>query len=103
MLLWTKTNNYKELGEYMLKEDRLQKVIAQAGITSRRKAEQYIVDGRVKVNGVTVTELGTKVTVKDQVEVDGVPIERENKLYYVLYKPRGYVSTVDDDKGRETV
>jgi len=103
MLLWTKTNNYKELGEYMLKEDRLQKVIAQAGITSRRKAEQYIVDGRVKVNGVTVTELGTKVTVKDQVEVDGVPIERENKVYYVLYKPRGYVSTVDDDKGRETV
>src|SRR5699024_6588906 len=42
-------------------------------------------------------------TVKDQVEVDGVPIERENKVYYVLYKPRGYVSTVDDDKGRETV
>lgn len=87
----------------MVKQDRLQKVIAQAGITSRRKAEELIVAGRVKVNGNTTTELGTKVTLKDIVEVDGIPIERENKVYYVLYKPRGYVSTVEDDKGRETV
>lgn len=83
--------------------DRLQKVIAQAGITSRRKAENYIVDGRVKVNGEVVTELGVKVSPQDQVEVDNIPIEREQKVYYALYKPRGYVSTVDDDKGRETV
>lgn len=87
----------------MLNEDRLQKVIAQAGITSRRKAESYIVEGRVKVNGKLVTTLGTKVTAKDLVEVDGVPIDREKKVYYVLNKPRGYVSTVDDEKDRDTV
>lgn len=83
--------------------DRLQKVIAQAGITSRRKAENYIVDGRVKVNGKIVTELGIKVSPADSIEVDDIPIEREQKVYYALYKPRGYVSTVEDDKDRETV
>lgn len=87
----------------MANEDRLQKVIAQAGIASRRKAETYIVDGRVKVNGKVVTTLGVKVTPQDTVEVDGVPIDREKKVYYVLNKPRGYVSTVEDDKGRDTV
>lgn len=83
--------------------ERLQKVIAQAGIASRRKAEKLIADGHVAVNGKIVTELGTKVEEKDQVEVNGVPIEREALHTYLLYKPRGVVSTTNDDKGRKTV
>ncbi|MFC7391520.1 pseudouridine synthase [Scopulibacillus cellulosilyticus] len=83
--------------------DRLQKVIAQAGVTSRRKAETLITDGRVKVNGQTVTELGVKVTSNDKVEVDGVPLEREEPVYFLLYKPTGVISSVKDDKGRKVV
>lgn len=83
--------------------ERLQKVIAQAGVASRRKAEQMILDKKVKVNGKVVTELGTKVSPKDTVEVEGVPIDREEPVYYLLYKPTGVVSTVTDDKGRKVV
>lgn len=83
--------------------ERLQKAIAQAGIASRRKAEKMISAGQVKVNGQTVTELGTKVDDKDSIEVDGVPIERESLHTYLLYKPRGVISTTSDDKGRKTV
>src|SRR5699024_12805478 len=82
--------------------ERLQKIIAQSGITSRRKAEQYIVDGRVKVNQKIVTELGTKVTEKDEVAVDDVPINREQRVYYILYKPRRRISSVTYDKNRKT-
>src|SRR5699024_997973 len=81
----------------------LQKVIAQSGITSRRKAEKLIAGGSVKVNGQLVTELGTKVIPTDKVEVDGVPLEKEEPVYYLLYKPRGVISSVKDDKGRKTV
>src|SRR5690625_3730173 len=83
--------------------ERLQKVIAQSGITSRRKAEQLILDGRVKVNNKIVTKLGTKVSALDRIEVDHIPLEREKKVYYLLYKPRGYISSVQDEKGRQTV
>lgn len=83
--------------------ERLQKVIAQSGVTSRRKAEQLILDGKVKVNNEVVTTLGTKVSSSDTIEVDNIPLEKEEKVYYMLYKPRGVVSTVDDDKGRKTV
>ncbi|WP_305082617.1 pseudouridine synthase [Oceanobacillus alkalisoli] len=83
--------------------ERLQKVIAQSGLTSRRKAEQLIVDGKVKVNNQVVTELGTKVSPQDEIEVEGVPIEKEAHVYYMLYKPRGIISSVKDDKGRKTV
>ena len=83
--------------------ERLQKVIAQAGIASRRKAEQLILDGKVTVNDKVVRELGTKVTGKEKIEVEGVPLQREKKVYYVLHKPRGYVSTVSDELGRRTV
>jgi len=83
--------------------DRLQKVIAQSGITSRRKAEQLILDGRVKVNNKIVTTLGTKVSPSDKIEVDHIPLEREKKVYFLLYKPRGYISSVQDEKGRQTV
>lgn len=84
--------------------ERLQKVIAEAGITSRRKAEELIKIGKVRVNGNVVTELGTKVAGDDIIEVDGVTISRDNvKVYYLLNKPRGVITSVSDDKGRPTV
>ncbi|WP_445505572.1 23S rRNA pseudouridine(2605) synthase RluB [Niallia sp. 03091] len=83
--------------------ERLQKVIAHAGIASRRKAEELILDGKVKVNGVIVKELGVKVTPSDKVEVNGIPVEREEPVYFILYKPRGVISSVNDDKGRKVV
>ncbi len=86
------------------KMERLQKVIAQAGVASRRKAEEYITAGRVKVNGKKVTELGVKVNPnKDRVEVDGVPLDKEEPVYYLLYKPTGVISTSNDEKGRKKV
>ena len=83
--------------------ERLQKVIAKAGICSRRKAEQYILDGRVKVNGVVCTELGTKVDGNDSVSVDGKDIQREEFVYYLLYKPKGCICSVKDEYDRKTV
>ena len=83
--------------------ERLQKVIAEAGIASRRKAEKLIVDGRVRVDGKVVTKLGTKVETFSNITVDGEPIERESLHTYLFYKPRGVVSTANDDKGRKTV
>jgi len=83
--------------------ERLQKVIAHAGIASRRKAEQLIQDGKVKVNGKVVRELGIKVSDQDEIEVNGVPIEKEEPVYFMLYKPRGVISSVKDDKGRKVV
>ena len=84
--------------------ERLQKVIADAGITSRRKAEELIVNGKVRVNGNVVKELGTKVTGNDIIEVDGVILPKDNaKVYYLLNKPRGVITSVSDDKGRKIV
>lgn len=82
---------------------RLQKVIAEAGIASRRKAEKMIEEGRVTVDGETITKLGTKVDTFSNITVDGEPIERESLHTYLFYKPRGVVSTANDDKGRKTV
>ena len=83
--------------------ERLQKVIAASGYTSRRKAEELIINGKVKVNGKTILELGTQVDSKDIIEVEGKVLNKENKEYILLYKPRGVVTTTDDDKGRTTV
>ena len=83
--------------------ERLQKVIAQAGIASRRKAEELIKDGKVKVNGEVIKELGTKVSESDKVEVNNKPIEKETKEYYLLNKPRGVITTTNDEHGRKTV
>lgn len=83
--------------------ERLQKVIAQSGVTSRRKAEELIVEGKVKVNGKVVRELGTKVSSNDEILVNDELISSEQKEYYILNKPRGVLSTTSDDKNRKTV
>jgi len=85
--------------------DRLQKILAAAGVASRRKAEELITSGRVTVNGQVITELGTKADpAKDEIRVDGQPIKRESRLlYFLLHKPKGYVTTTSDPEGRPTV
>lgn len=83
--------------------ERLQKVIAQSGVTSRRKAEKLIEDGKVKVNGKIVKTLGSKVSPDDEVVVNGIPLEKEQPIYFLLYKPRGVISSVKDDKNRKVV
>ncbi len=84
---------------------RLQKIIAQAGIVSRRKAEELILEGRVQVNGQTVTELGTKADPeRDHIRVDGKLLHgAQQHRYLMLNKPKGYVTTVSDPEGRPTV
>lgn len=84
--------------------ERLQKVIANSGYCSRRKAEEEIKKGHVTVNGKIVVELGTKVDVQDVIEINGTVIKKEeNKEYFLLYKPREVITSVHDDKGRKTV
>ncbi|AVQ33130.1 rRNA pseudouridine synthase [Staphylococcus muscae] len=83
--------------------ERLQKRIANSGYTSRRKAETLIQEGKVQVNGKTVTELGTKVRPSDEVSVEGVPLELEDKLYILFYKPTQVITSVSDDRGRKVV
>jgi 23S rRNA pseudouridine2605 synthase len=86
-------------------EERLQKALSQAGIASRRQAEQMILEGRVSVNGAVVTELGSKADLeRDHIKVDGRLIHRPRRLLYiVLNKPNNTVTTVSDDRGRATV
>jgi 23S rRNA pseudouridine2605 synthase len=86
-------------------QERLQKIIAAAGVTSRRKAEELITAGRVSVNDRVVTELGAKADPDvDRIRVNGRPIRAtEQKLYFLLNKPKGYVSTASDPQGRPTV
>lgn len=83
--------------------ERLQKVIAEAGITSRRKAEVLITEGKVSVNGKIVTELGVKVSDKDEIIVNGELLEKEEKEYYLLNKPRGVITSTNDEKERKVV
>lgn len=82
---------------------RINKYIAHAGVASRRKAEELIKQGLVTLNSQMVTELATTVKSGDRVEVEGQPIYNEEKVYYLLNKPRGVISSVRDDKGRQTV
>ncbi|MCD9053816.1 rRNA pseudouridine synthase [Staphylococcus arlettae] len=83
--------------------ERLQKRIANSGYTSRRKAETLIVEGKVKVNGTVTDELGTKVKPSDVIEVEGIKLEQEDKLYILFYKPSQVITSVSDDKGRTVV
>ncbi|MCM1130898.1 MAG: rRNA pseudouridine synthase [Roseburia sp.] len=84
-------------------KERLQKVMASCGVAARRKCEEIILAGRVFVNGVKVTELGTKVSSKDYIEVDGKQINKDELVYYVMYKPTGYITSVSDKHGRRIV
>ena len=85
-------------------KERLQKVMSNCGVASRRASEQMILDGRVRVNGVIIRELGTKADPEtDIILVDGKRLEAEKKLYYLFNKPKGVITTAHDDQGRETV
>lgn len=83
--------------------ERLQKFIAESGYTSRRKAEELIKEGKVSVDGKIITELGTKVSGKEEIIIDGELLKKEEKEYFLLNKPRGVITAVSDDKNRKTV
>jgi 23S rRNA pseudouridine2605 synthase len=84
--------------------ERLQKVLAHAGVASRRHCEEMILDGRVQVNGNVIRELGVKVDPKkDHILVDGKPIRKEEYVYLLLYKPTGVITSVRDPQGRPVV
>ena len=83
--------------------ERLQKVIAESGIASRRKAEELIKEGKVQVNGKIITELGTKVSSSDEIIIDNKVLEKETKEYYLLNKPREVITSTKDEKNRKTV
>lgn len=87
-----------------MSQERLQKILARAGLVSRRGAEEWIESGKVKVNGRVVTELGAKADPrKDKIEVNGKLVEREAFVYVLFHKPRGVVCTMSDPEGRPTV
>ena len=83
--------------------ERLQKYLSSCGVASRRKSEELILKGHVRVNDEIVSELGYKVCERDKVYVDDVLIQRATKLYYLLYKPEKIICSVSDEKGRTTV
>ena len=83
--------------------ERLQKYLSACGVASRRKSEELILAGKVKVNGIVIKELGFKVNEKDEVVVDDNVITKEEKEYYLLYKPEKVICSVHDEKGRTTV
>ena len=82
--------------------ERLQKVIAQSGYCSRRKAEEFIKQGKVYVNGEKVTELGTKVNANDDIVVNKVHLSKEENVYFLLNKPRSIICSVKDEHDRKT-
>lgn len=82
---------------------RLQKVIAQAGIASRRKAEELIMQGQVQVNGQVICQLGTQVNDQDEIKVKGKIIQKEEKVYFLLNKPKKVITSLQDEKKRKTV
>lgn len=106
---WTKGERRKTKDEgrqaFVLRPssgERLQKILAHAGIASRRKCEELILAGRVRVNGKIVSELGAQAdAARDRIEVDGAPIRSERKVYIALHKPRGYLSDVDESRGKK--
>ena len=83
--------------------ERLQKYLSECGVASRRKSEELITSGKVKVNGQIVNSLGFKINENDIVEVNNIKVEREDKIYFLLYKPEKTICSVKDEKGRKTV
>ena len=83
--------------------ERIQKIIANYGFCSRRKAEELLLQGKIRLNGVIVKELGTMASESDTIEVDGKLLTREEKEYILLYKPRGVITSTSDEKNRKTV
>ena len=83
--------------------ERLQKVIANYGYCSRRKAEELIKNKKVYVNGKLITEMGVKVSLNDDIVVNNIHLKQQKKVYYLLNKPRGIICSAHDDKGRKTV
>ena len=87
-----------------MSEERLQKLLAQAGIASRRRAEELILAGRVRVDGQTVQELGFKIDPESSsITFDEKPVQFEKKIYLLLNKPTGYITTLSDPQGRRAV
>ena len=84
-------------------KERINKYIASCSDISRRQADKYIEDGKVKVNGKTVSEFGFLVSDKDRVEVEGKTLSRQRKEYYLFHKPAGYITTKSDEKNRKTI
>lgn len=84
-------------------EERLQKLLAAAGVASRREAEKLITAGRVQVNGQVITELGYKCGPRSRISVDGKAVKQEQKAYYLFNKPKGVVTTMEDPQGRPCI
>lgn len=87
----------------MQKKTRINKFIAQSGVTSRRGADELILAKKVKVNGKVITEPGVLVDEKDEIIINGQKIEQQKHQYMVFYKPPGYITTKEDEKGRKTI
>lgn len=83
--------------------ERLQKIMASCGVASRRKSEELILAGKVSVNGKVIKELGFKCSYSDEIRVNGNQIAKEEKVYYILNKPTGYLTAASDELGRRTV
>ncbi|MHC4711761.1 MAG: pseudouridine synthase [Planctomycetota bacterium] len=90
-------------GKVNIEKQRLHKVLAARGVASRRACEQLIADGRVTVDGEIVRKLGTKVAADADIRVDGRPVAEPRKVYYILNKPKGLVTTLSDEKARKSV
>ena len=83
--------------------ERLQKILAEAGVASRRKSEELILAGRVKVNGEVITTLGYKASFDDEILVDDKPIKKEEPVVFIFNKPKNVISSCKDEKGRPTI
>jgi len=90
-------------GEEITEEIRLNRYLSNAGVCSRREADNLIKEGRVKINGIVVTEMGSRVKPGDKVEYEGKMLKSERKVYLLLNKPRDFVTTMDDPEARKTV
>ncbi len=99
----SKTSKPKTVKKVSETEFRLNKYISNAGICSRREADTFIKSGNVTVNGTTITEMGYKVQLSDVVKFDGVSLNPETKRYVLLNKPKGFITSMDDEKGRKIV